>query len=85
MYCIIFLSNRQQYEVASACRRLGLQASHGAISSDGIVCPDVFVTLPDIQDARFAIEMVGDHNTSANSQRVLGEATVKFRLLQARG
>ena len=76
---------RQQYEVASACRRLGLQASHGAISSDGIVCPDVLVTLPDFQEARFAIEMVGKHNTSTIGQRVLGEATVKFRLLQARG
>ena len=77
--------SRYQYEVASACTRLGLQAVHGAVTPDGAVCPDVLVTLPSLPAARFAFELVGKHNTAANSMRVLGDAAIKYRLLQARG
>jgi len=33
----------------------------------------------------FALELVGPHNTSVNSQRLLAAAVLKWRLLQARG
>jgi hypothetical protein len=32
-----------------------------------------------------ALELVGPHNCAHNSARVLGDAALKFRLLQARG
>ena len=70
--------------MASAAYRLGLEAGHGVLSSDGVVCPDVLVTLPNSPEARFAFEMVGRHNTAANTQRVLGAAAIKYRLLQVR-
>ncbi|GAX84829.1 hypothetical protein CEUSTIGMA_g12250.t1 [Chlamydomonas eustigma] len=77
--------NRYQYEVVSACTRLGWQARLGVVSQDGVVCPDVLVILPAIPAVQFAFELLGSHNTACNSMRVLGDAAIKYRLLQARG
>ncbi len=56
------------------------------LTPDGIVCPDVTVGLHDaVPGLRFALELVGPHNTAANSGRLLGSAALKYRLLQARG
>jgi hypothetical protein len=66
----------------SACTRLGWQARLGAVSQDGVVCPDVLVNLPSIPTVQFAFELLGSHNTACNSMRILGDAAVKYRLLQ---
>ena len=68
--------------MASAAERLGLLPQLRTLTPDGVATPDVLVGVPQIPSARFALEMVGRHNAAANSLRVLGEATIKYRLLQ---
>ncbi|KAJ9506133.1 hypothetical protein QJQ45_016516 [Haematococcus lacustris] len=47
--------------------------------------PDATMMIPAAPSLRFALELVGPHNSAANSGRLLGAAALKYRLLQARG
>ncbi|KAL6754851.1 hypothetical protein V8C86DRAFT_2689056 [Haematococcus lacustris] len=47
--------------------------------------PDATMMIPAAPSLRFALELVGLHNSAANSGRLLGAAALKYRLLQARG
>lgn len=46
---------------------------------------DALVSLPDHTAVPFALELIGEHNTAVNSNRITGDAALKYRLLQARG
>lgn len=76
--------NRYLHEVAAALKRIGYDARLGSMTSDQLVAPDVLVTVPSV--SQVAIEMVGKHNAAGNSpSTILGDAVLKYRLLQSRG
>jgi hypothetical protein len=93
-----FPHNSQKADLVSVLRKMGYTAAANVTSPDGCVVADVAVALPPpgqpsshaqataANGARFvALELVGPHNSAANSPRLGGEAVLKFRLLQARG
>jgi hypothetical protein len=71
-------------DVVSVARRMGLLVRLEP-TLDGVSAPDVVASLPAAPALRFALELVGSHNSAANSGRLLGDAALKYRLLQARG
>ncbi|KAF6253964.1 hypothetical protein COO60DRAFT_367088 [Scenedesmus sp. NREL 46B-D3] len=72
-----------QQELAAALRQLGLRCKPNAVTPDGCVCIDIAATSP--QGDVLAVELLGPHNAAANTQRPLGPARLKWRLLTARG
>lgn len=76
--------NPAEKDITKVLRGMDLKGRAHPITADGCVCPDVAVTLP-MNGARYALELLGPHNTTANSGQVLGSAALKMRLLRARG
>ncbi|GLC67548.1 hypothetical protein PLESTF_000569400 [Pleodorina starrii] len=89
--------NRHQADVVSVLRKMGFTAAANVATPDGCALVDVAVALRQTAPSGataaaaaaaprlLALELVGPHNTAANSPRILGEAVLKYRLLQARG
>ncbi|GIL49992.1 hypothetical protein Vafri_6119 [Volvox africanus] len=92
--------NRYQADLVSVLRKMGFTAAANVATPDGCALVDVAVAIrspspppvapgapspPPSPPRLLALELVGRHNTAANSPRILGEAVVKYRLLQARG
>ncbi|GLI63063.1 hypothetical protein VaNZ11_005965 [Volvox africanus] len=92
--------NRYQADLVSVLRKMGLTAAANVATPDGCALVDVAVAIrppspppvapgapspPPPPPRLLALELVGRHNTATNSPRILGEAVVKYRLLQARG
>jgi hypothetical protein len=69
---------------------MGLTPRVGSLTQDGVACPDVGVlggtnAPPGSAGTRVVLELVGVHNRAADGGRLLGDAVIKYRLLQARG
>ncbi|MEW5299021.1 MAG: hypothetical protein WDW36_002076 [Sanguina aurantia] len=76
--------NNHQGEICGVLKKMGVSTRPNAPTADGVAVADVLLLLPNSTN-RFVLELVGKHNSAANSPRLLGEAALKYRLLQARG
>ncbi|MEW5313358.1 MAG: hypothetical protein WDW38_004931 [Sanguina aurantia] len=76
--------NNHQSEICGVLKKMGVSTKTNSPTTDGVAVADVLLLLPNSTN-RFVLELVGKHNSAANSPRLLGEAALKYRLLQARG
>uniref|UniRef100_A0A7S3QX58 RAP domain-containing protein n=2 Tax=Dunaliella tertiolecta TaxID=3047 RepID=A0A7S3QX58_DUNTE len=74
-----------QRELWLLVQKMGMQAQPNVITPDGVACPDLIMVLASSPGLCFALELVGTQNSAANTGRLLGDAALKYRLLQARG
>lgn len=91
--------HRMQGELAAALRGMGLRVRAGEVTRDGVCCIDVLARAQSSGSGAgaaaagasggagewLAIEILGPHNATRNTQAPLGPARLKWRLLAARG
>ncbi|KAG2435477.1 hypothetical protein HYH02_011772 [Chlamydomonas schloesseri] len=62
-----------------------MDGGEGAAGAAGAGADGVAAATPPPPPRLLALELVGRHNSAANSPRIMGEAVIKYRLLQAHG
>ena len=73
-----------QQELVGSLRQLNLRCRANDITPDGCVCAGVLVRLPS-STTPVSIELIQPRDASRNTGRLLGPATLRWRLLRARG